>query len=69
MWHGNWLSTISNSKYKKLKKLKMKRKKMMLSVVIAFTALLSQQVNAQDTTMPADKNKMSMDKMPYKKIM
>ena len=40
---------------------------MMLSVIIVFTALLSQQVNAQDTTMPADKNKMSMDKMPMEK--
>ena len=46
----------------------MKRKTMMLSVIIAFTALLSHRGNAQDTTILADKNKMPMDKMPTDKM-
>jgi len=41
----------------------MKLKKIMLSVIIVFTSLLSQQVNAQDTTKQVNKNKMAMEKM------
>lgn len=42
----------------------MKRQKIMLSAIIAFTALLNHQVNAQDTTSARNKNKMAMDTMP-----
>lgn len=44
----------------------MERKKIMLSAIVAVTALLSQQVNAQDTTM-GNKKKMGMDTMPVVK--
>lgn len=45
----------------------MKRIKMIMPVIFAFTALLAQQVNAQDTTMHADKNKMAKEKMSKEK--
>ena len=45
----------------------MKRKKMMLSVIIVFTALLSQQVNAQDTTLRI-KIKCQWTRCQWKKI-
>ena len=57
----------------------MKRKQIMLSAIIAFTALLTQQVKAQDTTvanmkkdsMPMQKDMMPMekDKMPMHNMM